>query len=45
MVVGVLGLIVTMVIWGGRRREVVAAPPTGYRRVEERTDLGPPDPL
>ena len=49
MAVGALGLIVTMVIWGGRRREVVAGPttagPTEYRRVEERSDYGPPDRL
>jgi uncharacterized protein DUF6458 len=45
MIVGALGLIVTMVIWGGRRREVVTREPAGYRRVEERSDLGPPDTL
>ena len=46
MVVGVLGLIVTTIIWGGRRREVVTSAPTAteYRRVEERSDV-PPDPL
>lgn len=36
MVVGALGLIVTMFIWGGRRR----SGPTTY--VEERRDVGPP---
>jgi len=45
MVVGVLGLIVTTIIWGGHRRQVVTRGPAGYRRVEERTDLGPPDTL
>jgi uncharacterized iron-regulated membrane protein len=45
MVVGVLGLIVTVVIWGGRRRTVVTAQPASYRRVEERSDLEPPDAL
>jgi hypothetical protein len=44
MVVGALGLIVTLIIWGGRRRSVVSADPTGYRRTTttERDDL-PPD--
>jgi len=32
MVVGVIGLLVTMYVWGGRRRSVV-------RRVEEPSDL------
>jgi hypothetical protein len=45
MVVGALGLVVTMVIWGGRRREVVTREPVGYRRVEERSDIEPPDTL
>jgi hypothetical protein len=44
MAVGLLGLIVTTYIWGSRRRTVVSREPTGYRRVEERTDY-PPDPL
>jgi Domain of unknown function (DUF6458) len=35
MAVGVLGLIVTMVIWGGRRGG-------GTTVVEERRDVGPP---
>jgi hypothetical protein len=43
MIVGAIGLVVTMVIWGGRRR--VVSGPTEYRRVEERSDLGPPDTL
>jgi hypothetical protein len=42
MVAGVIGLVTTMVIWGNRRRTVVTREPTGYRRVEERTDE-PPD--
>lgn len=52
MVAGVLGLVMTALIWG-RRREVVRTEPvayrdpadgrpTGYRRVEERRDVGPP---
>ena len=45
MAVGALGLIVTMVVWGGRRRAVVTREPVGYRRVEERSDLEPPDAL
>jgi hypothetical protein len=45
MAAGALGLIVTMIIWGGRRRDVIVSGPTGYRRVEERGDLGPPDAL
>lgn len=39
MVAGVIGLIVTMFIWGGRRREVVTTEPTEVRRVEERRDI------
>jgi len=42
MAVGALGLIVTMVVWGGHRRAVVTREPAGYRTVEERTDLDPP---
>jgi hypothetical protein len=45
MAVGALGLVVTMIIWGGHRREAVTTAPTGYRRVEERSDVGPPDEL
>jgi hypothetical protein len=46
MAAGLLGLIVTAWIWGGRRRrETVVHTPTGYRRVEERDDYGPPDVL
>jgi Domain of unknown function (DUF6458) len=39
MAAGVIGLIVTMVIWGGRRRSVVTTQPTEVRRVEERRDV------
>jgi uncharacterized membrane protein len=42
MAVGVLGLIVTMVIWGGRRRTVVTREPARYERVEEYSDVEPP---
>ncbi|PZF90601.1 DUF6458 family protein [Micromonospora deserti] len=51
MAAGVLGLIMTTLIWG-RRRRVVAADepveyrradePVEYRRVEERRDVAPP---
>lgn len=44
MAAGALGLIVTTIIWGGRRREVVTSEPTEYRRVEERSDVLPPTP-
>jgi threonine dehydrogenase-like Zn-dependent dehydrogenase len=39
---GLLGLIVTMMIWGNGRRTVVTEEPAEYRRVEERRDVGPP---
>jgi hypothetical protein len=45
MVVGVLGLIVTTVIWGGRGRRTVTAAPTEYRTVEERRETRSPDTL
>ena len=45
MAAGALGLVITMVVWGGRRRTVVTNEPTTYRRVDERTDVGPGDPL
>ncbi|MFC0528611.1 DUF6458 family protein [Phytohabitans kaempferiae] len=32
---GLLGLVVTMMIWGNRRRAVVTEEPATYRRVEE----------
>jgi hypothetical protein len=45
MVVGALGLVVTMVIWGGRRRTVISSGPTstGYRRITTERDDLPPD--
>jgi hypothetical protein len=52
LLAGVLGLIMTALIWGRRRtvvapgpvgeREVVTREPVEYRRVEERRDLDPP---
>jgi hypothetical protein len=40
MAAGVIGLVVTTMIWGGRRREVVTTrEPVEYRRVEERRDV------
>jgi hypothetical protein len=45
MVGGAIGLIVTLIIWGGRRGQATTVEPTGYRRVEERRDVGPADPL
>ncbi|MFD2764817.1 DUF6458 family protein [Micromonospora eburnea] len=43
MAAGVLGLIMTALIWGRRRREVVTtAEPVEYRRVEEPRDVAPP---
>ena len=44
MAAGALGLIFTAWIWGNRRRQVVTDGP-GYRRVEEREDYGPTDPV
>ncbi|MEU8073725.1 MULTISPECIES: DUF6458 family protein [unclassified Micromonospora] len=44
MAAGVLGLIMTTLVWG-RRRQVVtttAEQPVEYRRVEERRDVAPP---
>lgn len=44
MAAGVLGLIMTSLVWG-RRRQVVATTadePVEYRRVEERRDVAPP---
>lgn len=56
MAAGVLGLVLTTMIWSNRRREVVTTEPTAtsetvtaeparYRRVEERRDVGPDDTL
>ncbi|MEO3748774.1 DUF6458 family protein [Plantactinospora sp. B5E13] len=42
MAAGVLGLIMTTLIWGRRRSVVTTAEPTEYRRVEERRDVAPP---
>jgi hypothetical protein len=43
---GALGLIITLMIWGNRRRAVVSSTtPTGYRNVEETREPGPPDSL
>jgi hypothetical protein len=39
---GVLGLVLTLLIWGPRRRAVVSRRP-GDNTVEERTEVGPPD--
>jgi len=47
---GVLGLVITMMLWSNRRRAVVTEEPVttyreepvGYRRVEERRDVTPP---
>ncbi|WP_341719784.1 DUF6458 family protein [Micromonospora sp. FIMYZ51] len=43
MAAGLLGLILTTLVWG-RRRQVVATTeePVEYRRVEERRDVAPP---
>jgi hypothetical protein len=43
MIVGVIGLVATAWIWGSRRRRVVTRGPADYTRVEERTDVRPPD--
>jgi Domain of unknown function (DUF6458) len=53
MIVGIVGVVLTLTIWGPRRRAVVTeeAPvayrrdPATYRRVEERSDVPPTDPL
>jgi hypothetical protein len=40
MIGGVIGLVFTALIWGPRRRAVVASrEPAAYTRVEERTDI------
>jgi hypothetical protein len=41
MIAGLLGLIMTTLVWGPRRRTVVRREPGTY--VEERTDTGPSD--
>ncbi len=45
MAAGALGLIMSMIVWSNRRRTVVTREPTEYRRVEEPSDLRPPDDL
>ncbi|TYC24619.1 DUF6458 family protein [Micromonospora sp. MP36] len=42
MAAGVLGLIMTTLVWGRRREVVTTAEPVEYRRVEERRDTAPP---
>ncbi|MEG3637428.1 DUF6458 family protein [Micromonospora palythoicola] len=43
MAAGVLGLILTTLVWGRRRQTVATADePVEYRRVEERRDVAPP---
>ncbi|MEU6074297.1 DUF6458 family protein [Micromonospora sp. NPDC047074] len=43
MAAGVLGLIMTTLIWGRRRQVVSTTEPVEYRRVEERReDVAPP---
>ncbi|WP_433394058.1 DUF6458 family protein [Micromonospora sp. KLBMP9576] len=42
MAAGVLGLIMTTLIWGRRRQVVSTAAPVEYQRVEERRDVAPP---
>ncbi|HEY3187328.1 MAG TPA: DUF6458 family protein [Solirubrobacteraceae bacterium] len=49
MAAGVLGLVLTAIVWGPRRRAVVTRRSADYvdrpadYTVEERTDAGPPD--
>ncbi|GIJ24616.1 DUF6458 family protein [Micromonospora lutea] len=44
MAAGVLGLIMTTLVWGRRRQTVATTTdePVEYRRVEERRDVTPP---
>ncbi|KAB1912146.1 DUF6458 family protein [Micromonospora sp. AMSO31t] len=42
MAAGVLGLIMTTLVWGRRREVVTTAEPVEYRRAEERRDVTPP---
>ncbi|MCZ7420104.1 DUF6458 family protein [Verrucosispora sp. WMMA2121] len=43
MATGVLGLILTTLVWGRRRQTVATTDePVEYRRVEERRDVAPP---
>lgn len=41
MICGVIGLVVTLAIWGNHRRTVVADEPVEYRTVEERREVPP----
>ncbi|MEU5787390.1 DUF6458 family protein [Micromonospora purpureochromogenes] len=42
MAAGVLGLVMTALVWGRRRQVVTTTEPVEYRRVEERRDVAPP---
>jgi hypothetical protein len=42
MAAGVLGLIMTALVWGRRREVVSTTEPVEYRRVEEPRDVTPP---
>ncbi|TWG11912.1 hypothetical protein FHX75_14240 [Micromonospora palomenae] len=42
MAAGLLGLIMTALVWGRRRQVVTTTEPVEYRRVEERRDIAPP---
>ncbi|MBQ0897766.1 hypothetical protein KBX37_32770 [Micromonospora sp. U56] len=42
MAAGLLGLIMTTLVWGRRRQVVTTTEPVEYRRVEERRDIAPP---
>ncbi|MEH1059452.1 DUF6458 family protein [Micromonospora sp. CPCC 206171] len=42
MAAGLLGLIMTTLVWGRRRQVVTTTDPVEYRRVEERRDIAPP---
>ncbi|WP_343450211.1 DUF6458 family protein [Micromonospora oryzae] len=42
MAAGVLGLVMTTLVWGRRREVVTTTEPVEYRRVEERRDVAPP---
>ncbi|SCG71983.1 DUF6458 family protein [Micromonospora coxensis] len=42
MAAGLLGLIMTTLVWGRRRSVVTTSEPAEYRRVEERRDVAPP---
>ncbi|WP_144123718.1 DUF6458 family protein [Catellatospora sichuanensis] len=45
MVVGVLGMVLTLTIWSSRRRSVVTTAPTEHRVIEETRDTTPPGTL